>query len=111
VDSAVTADSVRRVAEEPAPQRFDALRHAVLDYEGTVPADLRRAAFSGDEVPEVLTGYVEKVRRHAYKVTDEEVAALLAAGFSEDQVFELTVAVAAGAGFRRLDAGLRAIGG
>jgi alkylhydroperoxidase family enzyme len=83
----------------------------VLEYDGALASDARRAAFHGHELPEPMAAYAEKVRRHAYKVTDEDVDGLLSAGLSEDQVFELTVAVATGAGFERLDAGLRAIEG
>lgn len=88
---------------------FDRLREAILAPDATLDRDTRRAAFGGGPVPEALERYVDKVRRHAYKVTDEDVASLRAAGLSEDQVFELTVAAAAGAGFQRLHAGLRAI--
>jgi alkylhydroperoxidase family enzyme len=49
------------------------------------------------------------VRRHAYRVTDGQVEALRAAGLSEDEVFELTVAAAVGAGLDRLDAGMRTL--
>jgi alkylhydroperoxidase family enzyme len=49
------------------------------------------------------------VRRHAYRTTDAQVEALLEAGMSEDEVFEVTVAAAVGAGLERLDAGLRAM--
>ena len=49
------------------------------------------------------------MRRHAYRVTDAQIEALRAGGFSEDDVFELTVASAVGAGLERLDAGLHAL--
>ena len=51
-----------------------------------------------------LAAYLEKVHRHAYRVTDEDVAALKAAGVSEDEIFEQTVAAAIAEGLRRLDA-------
>ncbi len=54
--------------------------------------------------------YVAKVRGRAYTVTDEDIGALTAAGFSEDEIFERTVTVAIAEGLRRLDAGLGAIG-
>ena len=37
---------------------------------------------------------LEKVRRRAYAITDRDVAELKAAGASEDEIFEATVAVA-----------------
>jgi alkylhydroperoxidase family enzyme len=90
--------------------KLDALRRGILGADGALDLDVRRAAFAGEPVPEPLQGYVDKVRRHAYRVTDEDVAALRAAGWSEEQVFELTVAASVGAAFERLHAGLRALG-
>ena len=57
-----------------------------------------------------LTPYLAKVRAHAYKVTDAEVEALKAAGLSEDEIFEQTVAAAISEGLRRLDAASVVIG-
>jgi alkylhydroperoxidase family enzyme len=51
------------------------------------------------------------VRRHAFKVTDDDVQALRSAGYSEDQIFEMTVAAAYGAAAARLASGLRAMAG
>ncbi len=56
--------------------------------------------------PAEMASYLEKVRHHAYKVTDRDVDQLKAAGFSEDAIFEHTVSAAAAAGIERLDAGL-----
>ena len=49
------------------------------------------------------------MRRHAYRVTDGDVQALLDAGLSEDEVFELTVSVAVAAGLERWRAGTRVL--
>jgi alkylhydroperoxidase family enzyme len=68
--------------------------------------DLRAAAQPGRAAPEAMAAYLEKVRRRAYTVTDADVDALKAAGFSEDEIFEQTVAVAVASGLERLDAGL-----
>ena len=46
--------------------------------------------------------YLEKVRAHAYKITDEDVAALKRAGMDEETIFELTIAAAVGVAERRL---------
>jgi hypothetical protein len=53
--------------------------------------------------PEAMDGYLRKVRECAYTVTDGDVEALKAAGLSEDEIFEQTVAAAIGEGLRRLD--------
>ena len=50
-----------------------------------------------------------KLTEHAYKVTDEDIAALKRAGYSEDQVFEITAATAVGAALLRLETGMRVL--
>jgi alkylhydroperoxidase family enzyme len=67
---------------------------------------LREAAQPEREAPPEFASYLEKVRRNAYKVTDEDVQALKDSGYSEDVIFEQTVAVAVAAGLKRLEAGL-----
>lgn len=78
-----------------------ALRAAVAASAGGTPPPGPRA-----EIPAELLPFLEKVRDHAYKVTDEDIAALRAAGWSEDAIFELTLAGALGASLARLDAAL-----
>jgi alkylhydroperoxidase family enzyme len=70
---------------------------------------LREASQPEREQPAVTAAYLEKVRLHAYRVTDGDVEALLASGLSEDDVFEATVAAAVAAGLARFDAGLRTL--
>ena len=70
---------------------------------------LRAIVATAQPEPPALAPYLEKVRMRAYTVTDAEVAALVAAGFSEEQIFEHTVAVAVAEGLRRLDTGLEVI--
>jgi hypothetical protein len=60
-------------------------------------------------VPEPLRGFAIKTSREAYKVLDRDVAALRAAGYSEDAIYEAIVTLAAGAGMRRIDAGMAAL--
>jgi alkylhydroperoxidase family enzyme len=70
---------------------------------------LREAARPGREQPPAARAYLETVRRHAYRVSDEQVAELRAVGLSEDEIYELTVAAAVSAGLERLEAGLRTL--
>jgi alkylhydroperoxidase family enzyme len=72
--------------------------------------ELRALESAAPEPPAELAAYLEKVRTGAYKVTDADVEALKAAGFSEDAIFEATVTAAIGEGLRRLDAAMDAIG-
>ena len=69
-------------------------------------ARLREAAQPDRKAPPELESYLERVRLHAYQVTDEEVEALKRAGYSEDELFEHTVSASVAAGLERLDAAL-----
>ena len=88
---------------------MEEIRRRVLDGPGYADAALRRAAFTGDNMPEDLATYVTKVINNAYKVIDSDVVALKQAGYSEDEIFEITIAAALGAGYRRFEAGRKAM--
>jgi alkylhydroperoxidase family enzyme len=92
---------------------------AVLCTPGATAESLRRAVLERametpgmhSHVPAELTQYVDTVARHAYRVTDGEVRALQAAGQSDDNLFEITVAAAVGAAMLRLQRGMAALRG
>ncbi len=86
------------------------LRHAVLDAPATTDAALRTAAASGDPLPEPWQSYATTVRDASYKITGTDIDRLTAAGHTEDQIFEVTVAAAAGAALHSFDSGRRALG-
>jgi alkylhydroperoxidase family enzyme len=67
---------------------------------------LRQAAQPDRDAPPDFAPYLDKVRRHPYRVTDEDIQALRDAGYSEDVIFEQTVSVAVAAGLKRLETGL-----
>jgi len=69
------------------------------------------ASRAQDEAPAAMAAYLKKVALYAYKVTDEDIAAMRAAGHSEDQIFEATVRSAVEAGRGRVEAALRALRG
>jgi hypothetical protein len=87
------------------------LVQAVLTAPGDTPLEARRAALEHATAAGALGAYVSKVARHAYRVTDAEVAALRQAGHSDDSLFEITVAAAVGAAVHRLDRGMAALRG
>jgi alkylhydroperoxidase family enzyme len=98
------------------------LVESVLATHGHTASELRRAVLAraarlggrpgtGDGVPASLAAYVDKVALHAYKVTDEDLAALQRAGNSDDALFEVTVSAALGAALGRLERGLAALHG
>lgn len=93
---------------------MERVAEAILETPGDADLELRRAveavaAGREDELPDDLRPYVEKVAKNAYKVTDDDVDRLREAGYSEDAIFELTLAAALGAARVRLDAGLDAM--
>jgi alkylhydroperoxidase family enzyme len=75
----------------------------------TAPIDELRA-LAAPPPPAEMAPYLDKVRERAYAVTDGDVDALKDAGFSEDEIFEQTVAVAVAEGLRRLDRAAEVIG-
>jgi alkylhydroperoxidase family enzyme len=56
-----------------------------------------------------LVAYLEKVASQAPAITDDEVAALLLAGHSQDAIYEATVQTALAAAIERFEHGLRAV--
>jgi len=56
-----------------------------------------------------MEDYLDKVRLHAYRITDADVDALRPV-HSEDAIFEATVSVAVAAGLERLDTALAVLG-
>lgn len=104
------------------PPNVQNLRTALLENPGHTPQELRSsveaqaASMSGrpgpaGSVPDDLAAYIEKVARYAYKVTDEDVQELLRAGYTEDELFEVTLSAALGAAMARMECGLRALEG
>src|SRR5437868_873270 len=94
---------------DPYAERWQHLENTILRGPGQLDAATRAALASGQGIPDPLATYAEKVARNAYKVTDGDIAALRAAGYSEDQLFEATLSIALGAAQMRLRAGLNAL--
>jgi hypothetical protein len=84
-------------------QLHRALIARVLGGDGKAPTDLRRAAFDNAGLDEPIRTLIEKVAHHAYRVTDQDVAAVRAAGLSEDQIFEIVVCAAIGQAGRQYE--------
>ena len=71
-------------------------------------ATLRSAAARNQQLPVDLQKLVAKIHAHAYRVTDEDIAAAKVK-YGDDRMFEIIVSAAMGASKRRLDAGLKAL--
>ncbi len=54
------------------------------------------------EIPVSLNHYVDQINQHAADVTDQDIHDLIAAGWTESCVFEITVTASAAAGYGRL---------
>jgi len=87
----------------------DAVTARVLEGPATTPSEARKAAAANTGVIESRRAFVEKVTRTAYKITDEDLAALKASGIAEDEIFELAVCAAIGEATRQLDAAMAAL--
>jgi alkylhydroperoxidase family enzyme len=96
-------------SEDTKQAMRNALEQRILTGAGAAPPDLRAAAFANGGLPESLAPLLDKVARRSFQVGDADLAAARAAGFSEDQLFELVVCAAVGESSRLYDAGLAAL--
>ena len=86
-----------------------AIEHRILTGPGMAPPELRAKAFDDRDLPEPLAALVDKVAKRSFQVTDGDFAAALAAGYTEDQLFELVICAAVGESGRLYQAGLAAL--
>jgi hypothetical protein len=90
-------------------QARKALVARILEGDGRASHAQRRAAFDNAGLAEPLSTLIDKVAKHAYKVTDEDIAAARASGLSEDQIFEIVVCAAIGPGHAAVRHGARGL--
>ncbi len=90
-------------------QARKALVARIKEGDGRASHAQRRAAFDNAGLAEPLSTLIDKVAKHAYKVTDDDIAAARAAGLSEDQIFEIVVCAAIGQATRQYDTALAAL--
>ena len=98
----MTADDKKRAAQRDLVDR-------VLNGEGTASVQQRAQAFSNEGLAPPLDTLVGKVATRPAQITEADFAAAKAAGFSEDQLFELVVCAAVGQSTRLYEAGLAAL--
>jgi hypothetical protein len=96
-------------AEDAKRSTHQLLVNRILQGAGHAPAVQRTRAFAGAELPEPLGRLVGKVAARSSEVTDADFAAAKAAGFSDDQLFELVICAAVGQSSRQYEAGLAAL--
>lgn len=93
---------------DPHANLRDRVLNRVLLGAGDVETSVREAAARDAGVPADLQPLIDKVHRHAYKVTDDDIAAAQKK-YGDDKMFEIVVSAALGAANQRLQAGLRAL--
>lgn len=81
----------------------------ILAGDGTASHAQRRGAFDNAGLSEPLRTLIDKVATRAHTITDQDVAAAKASGFSEDQIFEIVVCAAVGQATRQYDTALAAL--
>jgi len=86
-----------------------ALVRRVLEGDGNASQSDRRAAFNNTGLAEPLGTLVDKVAKHAYRVTDEDITAAKVSGLSEDQVFEIILCAAIGQATRQYETAFAAL--
>ncbi|MFL5464737.1 MAG: hypothetical protein ACJ79B_04810 [Gemmatimonadaceae bacterium] len=96
------------VISDPHAGLRDRVLDGVLEGPGHSDPAVREAVAEGTGAPSDLQPLVEKIHRHAYKVTDDDVARAQAI-YGDDQLFEIIVSAALGASRKRLLAGLKAL--
>src|SRR5258708_13341353 len=90
------------------PKKVQNAIEALLAPSGKIDSALRLAVFErtrkgAGEIPAALRGLVEKLEARPWTVTDDDFTKLRQAGYSEDQIFELASAAAAGAGVKHFE--------
>jgi hypothetical protein len=86
-----------------------ALVDRVLRGAGRASAEQRARAFSNHGLSPPLDALIGKVATSPTQVTEADFAVATAAGFSEDQLFELVICAAVGQSTRLYEAGLAAL--
>jgi hypothetical protein len=81
----------------------------IQEGDGAASRERRRAAFRNEGVEASLRDLVSKVCMRSREITEDDITAVRAAGFSEDQVFEVCVCAAVGQATRQLDSALAAL--
>jgi hypothetical protein len=86
-----------------------ALTKRVLEGDGKSPPSERQAGFHNSGPTGAPGALVDKVARHASRITDDDIAAAKASGLSEDQVFEIVVCAAIGQATRQYETAFAAL--
>ena len=98
----------------PLPKKLQRAIDALLGHPGASEPDLRRAVLERNrrgqgQLSVPLREFVDKIAERPWTVSDDDFARLREAGYSDDQIYEITLSASLGSGLQRFDAGLRAL--
>jgi hypothetical protein len=97
------------LTEDKKRAACQALQDRILTGAGRASPDQRARAFNHAGLPPPLQALLDKVAARPAQVTDADFAAAKAAGWTEDELFELVVCTAVGESSRLYEAGLAAL--
>ena len=86
-----------------------AIEQRILTAPGMAAPELRAKAFKGSDLPAPLATLMDDVAKRSFQVNDDEFAAALQAGYTEDQLFELVICAAVGESSRLYEVGRAAL--
>ena len=88
---------------------YQALVDRVVRGPGTATVQQREAAFANDDMDAALQPLIGKVVTEPTRITDADFDHARAAGFTEDQLFEVVIAAAVGQSSRMYASALAAL--
>ena len=89
--------------DDPHAKKMERLRNAVLSGPGSLPPHVRQAISEGDRLSGALEVFAQKIAASASTLTDDDIAELHRAHYTDDQIFEAIVSASVGAGLFRLE--------
>lgn len=93
----------KTAVHDPYAKKMERLRHAVLRGPGSLPPHVRQAISEGAKLSGPLEVFAQKIAAGASTLTDDDIAELHRAHYTDDQIFEAIVSAAVGAGLFRLE--------
>lgn len=88
---------------DPYAEKMERLRHAVLSGPGSLSPHVRQAISEATKLTGALDVFVQKIAADASTLTDDDIAALHQAHYTDDQIFEAIVSASLGSGLFRLE--------
>ena len=99
----ISGSSKNTRLHDPYASKIERLRHAVLSGPGSLPPHVRQAISEGARLSGSLEVFVQKITAEASTLTDDDIAEMHRAHYTDDQIFEAIVSAAVGAGLFRLE--------